>query len=69
MDFNEWAQYGIDQGWSTPPICATHDGIPHTEEEDKAWDEGEDPCVHVVRLASDPKQMEYIRINNPTLFQ
>ena len=50
MDFNEWLQVGLDQKWISEPVCATHDGVPDTEEEYKEWEEGHDPCQHVLRL-------------------
>ena len=47
----EWLQIGIDKGWVTNPFCYTHDGDPYmTEEEDKEWSEGGDPCAPVIKL-------------------
>lgn len=49
--FIEWINIGIDMGWITEPFCNTHDGDPYmTEEEEKEWEEGGDPCQHVVKL-------------------
>lgn len=67
MNYVQWAQYGIDKGWATPEVCATHEGIPNTEAEDAAWEEGEDPCVHVIRLIESPEDLKYIKENNPNL--
>lgn len=53
MDFEQWLQYGIEQGWCGPPICETHDGLPMTLEEETAFDSGEDPCIHVIRMYED----------------
>ncbi len=53
MDFEEWLNYGIEQGWCGPTICYTHDGLPMTEGEDSAFSEGDDPCMHIVRLYED----------------
>lgn len=55
-DFDQWINYGIQQGWATPPICSTHDGIPMTNQEEQAWDQGEDPCIHIIRLIADNEQ-------------
>jgi len=49
-DFKTWLQVGMDNGWCTPPTCATHDGIPPTVEGRDMWARGEDPCEHVLRL-------------------
>ena len=49
MSFDEWLQIGYDAGYCGPPCCATHDGVPMSEDE-YADDE---PCVHVLRLYED----------------
>ena len=67
MNYGQWAQYGIKNGWATPPVCATHDGVPNSEEEEDAWEQGEDPCVHVIRLVESPEVLESIKRNNPNL--
>lgn len=47
----EWMQFGIDKGWITEPFCYTHDGDPYmTEEEEKEWEEGGDPCAPVTKF-------------------
>jgi hypothetical protein len=47
----EWLQVGIDKGWVTEPFCYTHDGDPYmTEEEEKEWEDGGDPCSPVIKL-------------------
>jgi hypothetical protein len=47
----EWLQVGVDNGWISEPFCNTHDGDPYmTEEEEKEWEEGGDPCLPVVKL-------------------
>lgn len=52
LKFDEWLQYGIDNGYCTQQFCNTHDGGPMHETEAIAWDEGDDPCQHVVRLGT-----------------
>ena len=52
MEFEEWLQYGVENGFCTNKFCATHDEIPMHKTEERAWDEGGDPCQHVVRLGS-----------------
>lgn len=53
MSFTEWVEEGYIRGWIGPPVCQTHDGIPLTTEEDKEFNDGGDPCVHVIRLYED----------------
>jgi hypothetical protein len=51
MTFDDWVAYGITKGWVTRPFCNTHDGDPYmTEEDEQAWEEGGDPCMHVLKL-------------------
>lgn len=49
-EFDAWMAYGVEKGWCSRPVCATHDGVPDTEEEQAEWDEGYDPCQHILRL-------------------
>lgn len=52
QDFSKWVAEGIDRGWISEPYCNTHDGGTEymSEEELTEWDEGGDPCCHVLRL-------------------
>lgn len=51
IDFDDWVVLGIEKGWVTKPFCHTHDGDPYmTEEEELDWEEGGDPCCHVIKL-------------------
>jgi len=52
MDFDQWLKYGIDNGFCTDQFCNTHDGFPMSEAEEAEWEEGGDPCAHMVRLGS-----------------
>lgn len=50
-EFQAWLTAGIQNGWITEPFCNTHDGDPYmTEEEEKEWEDGGDPCLPVVKL-------------------
>lgn len=49
MTFDEWVRFGFEQGWVSPPVCETHDGVPMSEAENEAF-ESDDPCIHVIRL-------------------
>jgi hypothetical protein len=50
-DFYDWIRLGISRGWITEPFCNTHDGDPYmTEEEEQEWEDGGDPCCHVVKF-------------------
>ena len=48
--FYYWVRFGIHMGWVSPIICNTHEGTYEYESEDnrEQWDEGGDPCVHVM---------------------
>ena len=49
-DFEAWILHGIERKWISDVVCATHNGLPATDEEEKEWDEGYDPCVPGVRV-------------------
>lgn len=50
-EFGTWLKQGIDNNWITQPFCNTHDIDPGmTKEEQEEWENGFDPCQHVVRL-------------------
>jgi hypothetical protein len=51
--FDEWLQEGLSNGFCGPAVCYPHDGLPMTEEEDTQFFEGEDPCIHIIRLYED----------------
>ena len=52
MEYEEWINIGIEKGFCSMPFCATHDGAPMHETEERAWEEGSDPCQVSVRLGS-----------------
>ena len=71
-DVRDWIDYGIRQGWVTE-ACLTHDGIPSTPEEDEQWEDGSDPCQHLLRLwpdgkppAGSPGEREHLRASEAT---
>lgn len=64
MQFDEWLKIGMERKFVGPPVCSTHDGIPTTEDEDGAWDEGSDPCIHVLRLYVDSLEALLVEQNH-----
>jgi hypothetical protein len=52
-EFDEWLQEGLTNGFCGPAICYPHDGLPLTEEEDREFEQGGDPCIHILRLYED----------------
>lgn len=54
-DFEAWITHGINRRWISDIVCATHEGLPSTEEEEKEWEEGFDPCVPGIRVWGDDK--------------
>jgi hypothetical protein len=53
MDFDEWLRYGVEQGFCSEQFCVTHDGGPWSGKEELMWEDGEDPCRHMVRLGTE----------------
>lgn len=65
MDFETWMKIGYDAGWCSPPVCQTHDGTPMTAAEDEDMIEGNDICIHVVRLYESADQKKGCEANHP----
>jgi len=51
-EFSIWLENGIERRWISDPYCNTHDGGYEykSTEEIEEWDQGGDPCDHVVKL-------------------
>jgi hypothetical protein len=64
MTFDEWLQQGISNGFCGPAICYPHDGLPMSEQEDEAYDAGDDPCIHIIRLYEDLEIKKAIEENH-----
>ena len=64
LTFDEWITFGIEKGWCGPPVCYTHDGLPMSEHEMQGFDDGEDPCMHVVRMYEDTDMKNEIEDNH-----
>lgn len=64
MTFEEWMKHGIEQGWCGAPVCSTHDGVPTTADEDKAWEQGDDLCIHVVRMYASAEEKRSVEENH-----
>jgi hypothetical protein len=51
IELLDWIQVGVDKGWVSPAFCNTHDGDAYmTEDEEKEWEDGGDPCMPVLKL-------------------
>lgn len=51
VEFGLWLKQGVDSGWITEPFCHTHDPDPFMDEdEQQQWEDGFDPCQHVLRI-------------------
>lgn len=64
IEFTDWLRIGIENGWCGPPVCYTHDGIPTTEEEDTQWVDGDDPCMHIIRMYEAPEHKAAVEENH-----
>ena len=65
MDFEEWARYGYAQGFCSPPVCSTCDGVPTSELEEEEFEEFGDRCIHVIRLYASDEEKEAVELNHP----
>lgn len=70
MPFDVWVEIGLRRGWVTPPLCHTHDGIATTPDEDQAFEDGDDPCIHIMRLYATPQEKADCEENHsPTVYR
>lgn len=53
ISFPEWINLGVKNGWTSDIVCYTHDGPQMTDEEVELWDDGQDPCMFMVRVWED----------------
>lgn len=64
LDFDTWLAQGMNLGWCGPAVCQTHDGTPVSEGEEAEFDEGYDPCLHILRLYADQETKEAVEVNH-----
>jgi hypothetical protein len=64
INFDDWLQQGLSNGFCGPAICYPHDGLPLTELEDEQFSEGGDPCIHVLRLYEDREVKSAVEANH-----
>ena len=62
--FDEWLQEGLDLNFCGPAICYPHDGLPLTPEEEQEFDDGSDPCIHIIRLYEDKETKVAVEENH-----
>ena len=65
LDFRSWMSYVIEKNFCGPPVCITHDGEPMTEEESNEFEEGSDPCIHMIRPYADLEERLAVEANHP----
>ncbi len=51
MEFFEWIKLGYEKGFCSDVACSTHDPL-YTHEEMEGFEQGDDPCLHMVRIFS-----------------
>ena len=70
FDFETWLEIGIRAGYVSPPVCTTHDGIPMSITEEAEFEDGSDPCIHMMRCYESPEHKEAIESNySPALWR
>lgn len=64
-DYIAWIRHGLAKHWISPPACYFHDGIGMLPEEEVALDEGDDPCIWLIRVYEDEKMAEELNSIHP----
>lgn len=67
LDQETWLAYGIQHRYITPVFCATHDSLPLTALEWDQFDDGDDPCLAVVRIIDDERRVA-LEVGNPEMW-
>lgn len=73
-EFMIWLNNGVANGWISPPICAVHDFVPVTDEEEESIDANlldsdepeEDLCVWAVRVVDTQEKLSLLKLDTPT---
>jgi hypothetical protein len=64
LNFKQWLEYGYKKNWCGPPVCEIHDGLPTNIFEDEEFYDGNDPCVHIIRLYDDNEMKQAVEANH-----
>lgn len=64
ISFDIWLEIGLRQNFVGPAVCSTHDGVPTSPEEDEEFEEGGDPCMHILRLYESVEHKQGIEENH-----
>ena len=64
MKLDEWINAGLENGWCGPPVCYTHDCLPLAEFENAEFEDGGDPCVHIMRLYANKEMADLVEDNH-----
>jgi hypothetical protein len=64
ITFDEWLQRGLLSGFCGPAVCYPHDGLPLSEQEDQFYMDGDDPCIHIIRLYEDIETKKAVEENH-----
>lgn len=62
--FDEWLLQGVLLGFCSPVLCDTHDGIGLTEDQEDEFEQGFDPCVHVIQVFESKEAQRFIFENH-----
>jgi hypothetical protein len=67
MNREEWLDFGFDHGFCSRPVCAVHDWLPSTAEEEQDFCEGLDPCIVAIRVYHDDAEKQAVEDNDGIL--
>lgn len=63
-DYLAWLRHGLLKKWISPPACYSHDGIGMLPEEDDAFENGDDPCIWLIRVYEDERMADDLEENH-----
>jgi len=65
LTLEQWLEIGLKAGYTSPPVCMVHEGLPTSITEDAELLDGTNPCIYLMRLYESSEHKEAVEANVP----
>jgi hypothetical protein len=65
LTLEQWLEIGLKAGYTSPPVCMLHEGLPTSITEDAELLDGTNPCIYLMRLYESSEHKEAVEANVP----
>ena len=65
LTLEQWLEIGLKAGYTSPPVCMLHEGLPTSITEDAELLDGTNPCIYLMRLYESEEHKEAVEANCP----